>query len=520
MELDERGSSVAVSHAPGGDAEAVVNGSTEARPAHRVDWLLMVALVVALVLRFFRLGHEPLWYDEFVTAQNVAAPLGRVFAVSRHVEGTPPLFVYLEWFWVHLFGRGDGALRSLSAVVGVGTVAVSYAFVRELGRSRRIAGIAALLVATNPMLVWYSREARAYGLLVLIGTISLWFAARAVNRGRTLDFVWWGAAATLAMCTHYFAVVILVPEFVWIGWSRRAEWKRLAIGCILPAVAAVPLAALAVSQEGDRQAWINDFALTMRLGEAARQAASGPGKALDLWWLGLAALVVAAVLVALRGTRQEQRTAWTMVLIAVGGVALGATVGVNFFLGRNVIVALVPLFVAIAIGFGTRRAGLVGVASVVIVCVLWSAAVVRQATDTQYQKPDWDTVAAHFAEGGPGRAIVVPNYLGAPITQYATKHGHFDELHGDDSTDVRTIDLAYHVAPPSFRCGRWSGLQCEVFWFPSFPESLASKFVLVDKIAYGGFVVNRYRSSTPVRVDRDSLLGSNPEAGAYVLVAR
>jgi 4-amino-4-deoxy-L-arabinose transferase-like glycosyltransferase len=521
MEHDEGGASITVSAAPRDDHESDARRRASPRAARfRVDALLIVAIIVAAVLRFWRLAGEPLWYDEYVTAQNVAAPLGRVFSISRAVEGTPPLFVYLEWFWTRVFGRGDVALRSLPAVAGVASVGVVYAFVRELGRSRRIAGIAALLVATNPMLVWYSREARAYSLLVLIGTISLWCTARAVRRGRTRDFVTWGVVAALALCTHYYAIVLLVPEVAWLAWARRGEWKKLAIGCALPAMAAIPLAWLAHSQEGERQAWIKHYAWTMRVGEAARQAASGPGKALDLTWLGLAALGVAAFVVVARGSHDERRTAGVMTALAATGVGIGAIAGVNYFLGRNVIVQLIPLLVVVAIGFGTRRAGIAGGLAVLVLCGLWTAAVVRQASDERFQKPDWRNVAAHFSEGGDDRAIVVSNYLGAAARRYLPDDGTFDQLEGDETVDVQTIDLAYHVAPPTLRCGRFSGLQCEVFWFPSFPEALASDFALVDKIAFDGYIVNRYKSPEPVRVDRSTLLGDERDVGAFVLVRR
>ena len=58
-------------------------------------------------------------------------------------------------------------LRSLSALAGVATVPVAYLIGAEL-RGRRAGLMAAALVAVNPMLLWYSQEARAYALLVLL----------------------------------------------------------------------------------------------------------------------------------------------------------------------------------------------------------------------------------------------------------------------------------------------------------------------------------------------------------------
>ena len=56
-------------------------------------------------------------------------------------------------------GTGEFGLRSLSALAGVATVPVAYLIGVEL-RGRRAGLMAAALVAVNPMLLWYSQEAR------------------------------------------------------------------------------------------------------------------------------------------------------------------------------------------------------------------------------------------------------------------------------------------------------------------------------------------------------------------------
>ena len=59
--------------------------------------------------------------------------------------------------------------------------------------------IAAALVAFNPLLIWYSQEARAYSLLVLLTAISLLAFAyvRAAPSGRGMAV--WAVASGLAL---------------------------------------------------------------------------------------------------------------------------------------------------------------------------------------------------------------------------------------------------------------------------------------------------------------------------------
>ena len=128
------------------------------------------------------------------------------------------------WFWARLVGDGDAALRSFSALAGLATVPVAHALARELGCRRRVALGAALLVAVNPMLVWYSQEARPYGLLALAGAVSLLAAARAARTGRRADLVRWGLAAGFAVAVHYLALCLAVAELAvlaHVGIGRR-----------------------------------------------------------------------------------------------------------------------------------------------------------------------------------------------------------------------------------------------------------------------------------------------------------
>src|SRR5204863_36231 len=94
--------------------------------------------------------------------------------------------------------------------------------------SQRAALIVAALFAVNPYFVWYSQEARAYALLVLLCTLSLLFFLRAERDGR--DTWKWAVTSALALCTHYFAALLLVPEAAWLLWrldrcsARGSPW--------------------------------------------------------------------------------------------------------------------------------------------------------------------------------------------------------------------------------------------------------------------------------------------------------
>ncbi len=95
-------------------------------------------------------------------------------------ESNPPLYYALAWGWAKLFGNAEFGLRSLTALFGAATIPAAYLAARELA-SRRTGLIAAAIVAVNPVLIWYSQEARSYAVLIFFCALSLAFFARSLR---------------------------------------------------------------------------------------------------------------------------------------------------------------------------------------------------------------------------------------------------------------------------------------------------------------------------------------------------
>jgi len=489
----------------------------------RPDGVLLLTVVLAASVRFWRLGGQAFWFDEYVTTQVVARPLGELLSAVAHREGTPPLYFLATWGWIRLFGDSDVAIRSFSAVVGTATVPVVYALASSVVGTRRSARVAALLIAVSPMAVWYSQEARAYALLLFLGALSLLFVARAIERRATSDLLAWGCVSAAAVMTHYFALVLVVTEVAWLVVAqrarRRALVRSLSIACVPFVLVLTPLLVLALGQRAtNQQAWIDKFPRALRLAEAGRHFALGPGEPDDRLLIMSALCVLAAgVIVVVRGSNRERRAAAVMAGLGLAGVGLpllAGVVGPDYFIGRNVIASLAPLTVAVAAGLGARRAGLPGVVAIVGVCVLSLAVVVAVATNLDFQKPNWRAVGRALGTREPPGAVIVQNYLGTPLVRYMSGSRLLRE---GESFDVQRIDVVYHVPNFGRRCGRWSGLACEFFYFPRFPEQLTSRFTLTDKISVAGFVVNRYESGIPVRLSTRELLGDRLPGGLVVV---
>src|SRR5665213_1047157 len=227
-------------------------------------WAIVAVVMAGAVVRFATIDVQSMWLDEAVTHSLVTRSFGAMLRAIPHSESTPPLYYVLEWVWARVFGSGAVGLRSLSALFGSATIVVLAAVAGRLG-GRRAALAAAALAASNPLLIWYSQEARAYALLVLLCAVTVWCLVRGDWRG-------WALAAALALATHYFAVFIVIPEALWLAWrharrSPRAAWSVGAVALV--GAALLPLAVVQAS--GNRARFIGATSLHSRIVAVPKQ---------------------------------------------------------------------------------------------------------------------------------------------------------------------------------------------------------------------------------------------------------
>jgi mannosyltransferase len=410
------------------------------RSRSRTFWIVVGITVLAGALRFATLGVQSYHHDEIVTASRILRDgFWHAMDAVGFSESAPPLYYVLAWVWTQVTGTGEVGLRSFSAVAGVATVPVAFLIGAEL-RGNRAGIVAAALVAVNPMLLWYSQEARAYALFALLTAFSLLYFARALERGGRRDFIAWGIASALALASHYFAVFPIAAEAVWLLLRRP---RGSGPGIAIVAGAGVLLAPLAIHQMSIGHAeWITNFTLGHRLGETGLNFALGetgdiisrPTHPLLALAPGLLA-VAGLALVALRGDRAEWRAAGIPLLVAAAtvGVPLALallTSGKDYVLARNLIPAVVPLLTVVAIGFTLRRARRTGVLLAAITVAYSLGFSIWASVSPALQRPDWDAVAASIGEPSRPRAMVTWT-LGEASLRYYLSTGSIQVRAGD-----------------------------------------------------------------------------------------
>jgi mannosyltransferase len=434
-----------------------------ARSRSRAFWIVAGLTVLAAVLRFATLGVQAYHHDEIVTASRILrGGFGHAMDAVGFSESAPPLYYALAWVWTQVTGTGEWGLRSLSALAGMATVPVAYLIGVEL-RGRRAGLVAAALVAVNPMLVWYSQEARAYALLVLLGAVSLLYCVRALRSGSRRDFVLWGVASGLALATHYFAVFAIVAEAIWL---LRRRGRESAPGLWIIALFGLALAPLAIHQMSLGHAeWIGNFTLAHRLWETAATFVSGettdiiarPQRPL-LALLPLALSLAALALLAFRADREDRRAAAIPLSLSLAAIGIPLLLALlapskDFVLARNLLPALVPLLLAVAIGVTLPVARRLGTMIAAVLLAYSLAFCIWASFAPDLQRPDWDTVAAEIGEPQAPRATVTW-VLGEASLRYYLSTGAI-QVTPADGYDwlVHEVDFVSDgkVPPPSAR---------------------------------------------------------------------
>jgi mannosyltransferase len=424
-----------------------------------VLWALAALTGLGFAIRFATLGLQSYHHDEVITvARVIPGSFTHMLGEVKRSESNPPLYYVVAWAWAKAFGTGEVGIRSLSALLGTATIPVAFLAAREALNAR--AGlICAAIVAVNPMLIWYSQEARSYSMLVFFGALSLLFFLRARRGGGTRDLALWTLASAGALSSHYFAVFAVAIEAAWLLVALRARWRAVlpaVAGVVLVGAALLPLIAAQVNPT--HIGWIDETPLSSRffqtgisflIGETGHVIAEPPRVRYAL--VPAILIGVALLLLALRGARRERRA--TLAPLAVGlGVALlaaaAALVGKDYVVERNLLPALVPLAVVAAIGFSATRARRFGLVCATLLCAYWLGYAVHVATTPNLQRPDLRGLSERLGPPKAPRAVVGWKLAADPIRFYL--HDGSKRLYSGYAP-LREIDVVSKPGVEGFR---------------------------------------------------------------------
>jgi hypothetical protein len=203
--------------------------------------LMLLLTLAGFTLRFYRLANQSLWTDEVSSITTARAPLSQIMERSAAANNCLPTY-FLLLRAVLGDSNQDIEIRArwLSALTGALSVPLFIGVVYLWRRRWTAALLGGLLLAVNPLHLWYSQEARAYAMMLFFGLVTLlaWELARLSRKP------WWwlvyGLGALGAVALHKTGLIFPAACTLWQG--AEVLRKKGRIGDL-----AVPVAILGVA---------------------------------------------------------------------------------------------------------------------------------------------------------------------------------------------------------------------------------------------------------------------------------
>jgi len=213
--------------------------------AARAEAAVILALAIGLggFIRFIHLGVAEITGDEVASWVIASAPTLAGVIRTNHVinPATLALHELILHLWILMFGQGEAALRSLSALFGTSAIALVFFVAYELlmlpaagGDGREAdapaaevtAALSAFITAISLVMINYSREARMYPLTLALVLAQVGFFLRGMRSGGWPNFAALAVLTPLAVAANFTAAFAFAAEGAWFAWRLVAEWRR------------------------------------------------------------------------------------------------------------------------------------------------------------------------------------------------------------------------------------------------------------------------------------------------------
>jgi mannosyltransferase len=213
-------------------------------------WLALVLLFGAdIALRVHCLACKPFWFDEAFSVEVARIDWRNFLHLLWWREANMSLYYVLLRGWLH-FGQSPFFVRTLSVAISAAAVPALYWLAKSL-YDRRVALIAAGLLAFNVFDIRYAQEARSYSLFVVLATLSSGFFVAFLKDSSRRNRIAYVCFSVLAVYAHFYALLLISAQWLALRWlgipglvsdeSRASIARQLRRTWITIGIAVLPL---------------------------------------------------------------------------------------------------------------------------------------------------------------------------------------------------------------------------------------------------------------------------------------
>lgn len=140
--------------------------------------VIILSSILAALIGFTQVGFKSYWLDEIFTITITKNFVG-MLDILRTSESNMWLYYFIVHFWTKL-SDSEIWVRSLSVIFGTIAITPIFLIAKSL-YDRKVAVLTLLLLPVNVYYVYFLQEARAYSLLLLLTSTSIYFLLKFVN---------------------------------------------------------------------------------------------------------------------------------------------------------------------------------------------------------------------------------------------------------------------------------------------------------------------------------------------------
>lgn len=199
---------------------------------------LILLFLIAFFIRLIAL-NQSLWLDEGTTAKVVKEySYINILTKFSPFDFHPPLYYWTIKAWTTVFGYSEVSLRFPSVVFSL----LTGWFIYKICRLRKSLGEpvwAAAFFLLNPLIVYYSQEARMYMMATFLLTVAIYFLLRK-------KIILFNLFNSLAFLTFYGSVFLTVPLFLVFIYKKK--YQAFIISCLFFGATCLLLSPLLLQQ--------------------------------------------------------------------------------------------------------------------------------------------------------------------------------------------------------------------------------------------------------------------------------
>jgi len=201
---------------------------------------------------------QSFWRDEAFTWLLAKQNIFDLFVYTAK-DFNPPLYYLIIHYWIKFFGSSEISLRTVSFIFYWATIYCVYLFLIHIFKiAHKRTWLYIVLVAVNPILLYYAFEARMYTMLAFFSTLSFYSFLKQNNK---IFFI----AVVLGLYTHYFMVFVLAAILLYRYFTQEKKYlKKLLMQFSAPLFVFIPwlLFVLKVKDFSSQSFWIEKSTIT------------------------------------------------------------------------------------------------------------------------------------------------------------------------------------------------------------------------------------------------------------------